>query len=89
MMLIFFLKTGDADTKMNTLDDNMMKTCKILTGIDEDKAKSLRTFIACKPLVVWLRETMPCKFVVYCGFIVIYGIPIFVEFVDEGDPKVK
>ncbi|OPL21619.1 hypothetical protein AM593_05982, partial [Mytilus galloprovincialis] len=53
--------TGDADTKMNTLDDNMMKTCKILTGIDEDKAKSLRTFIACKPLVVWLRETMPCK----------------------------
>ncbi|VDH93225.1 ubiquitin carboxyl-terminal hydrolase 34 [Mytilus galloprovincialis] len=51
--------TGDADTKMNTLDDNMMKTCKILTGIDEDKAKSLRTFIACKPLVVWLRETMP------------------------------
>ncbi|CAG2205787.1 unnamed protein product [Mytilus edulis] len=57
--------TGDADTKMNTLDDNMMKTCKILTGIDEDKAKSLRTFIACKPLVVWLRETMPCKFVVW------------------------
>ncbi|VDI41382.1 Hypothetical predicted protein [Mytilus galloprovincialis] len=51
--------TGDADTKMNTLDDNMMKTCKILTGIDEDKAKCLRTFIACKPLVVWLRETMP------------------------------
>ncbi|XP_063404431.1 E3 ubiquitin-protein ligase rnf213-alpha-like [Mytilus trossulus] len=51
--------TGDADTKMNTLDDNMMKTCKILTGIDEEKAKSLRTFIACKPLVVWLRETMP------------------------------
>ncbi|CAC5418279.1 RNF213 [Mytilus coruscus] len=51
--------TGDADTKMNTLDDNMMKTCKILTGIDEEKAKSLRTFISCKPLVVWLRETMP------------------------------
>ncbi|CAC5425101.1 RNF213 [Mytilus coruscus] len=51
--------TGDADTKMNTLDDNMMKTCKILTGIDEVKANSLRTFISCKPLVVWLRETMP------------------------------
>ncbi|XP_063404299.1 E3 ubiquitin-protein ligase rnf213-beta-like [Mytilus trossulus] len=43
-------KTGDSDTKMNTLDDNMMKTCKILTGIDEDKAKSLEHLL---PVNCW------------------------------------
>lgn len=64
MYLNLFLQTNDADTKMNTLDDNMMKICKILKGIDKSKAECLRTFISCKPLVVWLRETMS-KFEVY------------------------
>ena len=49
---------------MNTLIDKMMKTCEILRGIDEEKAKCLKMFINCKPLVEWLRETMPCKFTI-------------------------
>lgn len=49
---------------MNTLNDKMMKTCEILRGIDEEKAKCLKMFINCKPLVEWLRETMPCKFTI-------------------------
>lgn len=44
---------------MNTIDEKLVETCSILSGIDELKAECLNIFAESKELVLWLREAMP------------------------------
>ncbi|VDI41573.1 Hypothetical predicted protein [Mytilus galloprovincialis] len=51
--------TKGADTNMNKLDKSLLKTCSVLREVTKERAECLKTFIRCKQLVDWLRESMP------------------------------
>ncbi|XP_052062754.1 E3 ubiquitin-protein ligase rnf213-alpha-like isoform X2 [Mytilus californianus] len=51
--------TGGEDTVMKKLDSNLLDTCSILGGITQDRSECLQVFIKCKPLVDWIKESMP------------------------------
>ncbi|CAG2215365.1 RNF213 [Mytilus edulis] len=51
--------TGGEDTVMKKLDNNLLTTCSILGGITQDRSECLQVFIKCKPLVDWIKESMP------------------------------
>ncbi|VDI83612.1 Hypothetical predicted protein, partial [Mytilus galloprovincialis] len=53
--------TGGEDTVMKKLDNNLLTTCSILGGITQDRSECLQVFIKCKPLVDWIKESMPEK----------------------------
>ncbi|CAG2212874.1 RNF213 [Mytilus edulis] len=53
------LDTKGADTSMNKLGHSFLRTCSVLRDFTEDRKECLKTFIRCKQLVYWLRETMP------------------------------
>ena len=51
-----------ADTRMNKLDRSLLKICAVLKKVTKERAECLKTFIRCKPLVDWLKESMPCMY---------------------------
>ena len=51
-----------ADTSMNKLDKSLQKICAVLEKVTKERAECLKTFITCKPLVDWLKESMPCMY---------------------------
>ncbi|XP_052086034.1 E3 ubiquitin-protein ligase RNF213-like [Mytilus californianus] len=50
--------TGNANTKMKTLDEDLLKTCSVLSEVDSEKAACLNMFVECKNLILWLRQSM-------------------------------
>ena len=46
---------------MNKLKPSYLKTCLVLSDIDQKKIDCLEKFNECERLVNWLRETMPGK----------------------------
>jgi len=46
---------------MEEMDESMMETCRLLQGFHDEHTACLKEFIACNPLVLWLKESMPCK----------------------------
>ena len=58
----YVLQTTGTDTSMNKLDHSLVDTCSILKEVNEERADCLKKFIKCKPLVKWIKEAMPCKF---------------------------
>ena len=59
---LYVLQTTGTDTSMNKLDHSLVDTCSILKEVTDDRADCLKKFIKCKPLVKWIKEAMPCKF---------------------------
>ncbi|XP_063441660.1 E3 ubiquitin-protein ligase rnf213-alpha-like [Mytilus trossulus] len=51
--------TRGQDTVMKKLDQNLLNTCSILGEVTPERSKCLKDFIKCKPLVDWLKESMP------------------------------
>lgn len=47
---------------MKTFDVNLVKTCSILSGIDDKKVDCLTVFCKCQPLVDWLKDSMTSMF---------------------------
>ncbi|XP_071137105.1 E3 ubiquitin-protein ligase rnf213-alpha-like [Mytilus edulis] len=50
--------TKGKDTKMNKLKQSYLKTCSVLSDINERKVNCLQKFMESKKLVNWLREKM-------------------------------
>lgn len=46
---------------MNKLKPALFKPCQVLSNIDNKKIRCLVKFIKTKPLIDWLRESMPGK----------------------------
>ncbi|KAJ8314909.1 hypothetical protein KUTeg_007059 [Tegillarca granosa] len=53
------LFSENKDIEMRRLDESLIKTCSFLQLLDEKRAECLRCFIRAKPLVLWLKESMP------------------------------
>ncbi|CAG2252472.1 RNF213 [Mytilus edulis] len=51
--------TGGQDTVMKKLDQNLLTTCSILGEVTPERSECLKDFIKCKPLVDWIKESMP------------------------------
>ncbi|KAK3585575.1 hypothetical protein CHS0354_036762 [Potamilus streckersoni] len=47
-----------ADKKMKEFEDSLLKTCEFLKDLTPEKTICLDHFIACKPLVLWLRKSI-------------------------------
>ncbi|XP_052062680.1 E3 ubiquitin-protein ligase rnf213-alpha-like isoform X2 [Mytilus californianus] len=51
--------TGGQDTVMKKLNQNLLTTCSILGQVTPERSECLKDFIKCKPLVDWLKKSMP------------------------------
>ncbi|CAG2192039.1 RNF213 [Mytilus edulis] len=72
-----------ADTSMNKLDKSLRITCSALREVTKERAEWLKTFIRCKQLVDWLRESMPCGLKELKVFLDLASI-----FAGEGDMEI-
>ncbi|CAC5422256.1 RNF213 [Mytilus coruscus] len=56
---ILNMTKGGKNFKMNKLKPALFRPCQVLSNIDNQKTKCLVKFIKSKPLIDWLRDSMP------------------------------